>query len=119
MIFKNNRKIFSCHFGDDDIIIDKFILNPVHIIPENDMKPNQEIDFYLDDMKNIYLLRLINSNDNCITLSDCYNIRYIIVRLKIDNVSDALKKVISKLKVFNYSRKIQNELTEYNFLNEK
>ena len=118
MFHKNHRKKHLCHFGDDDIIIDNFRLNSVHIFPQEQWSKNQEVDFYIDDLSNIYLLRIINSNDNIITLIDNeYNImRYIIVHINVENTLDALRKIIERLKEipYSYSNKIKGE-KQYNF----
>lgn len=118
MFHKNHRKKYLCHFGDDDIIIDNFRLNSVHIFPQEQWSKNQEVDFYMDDLSNIYLLRIINSNDNIITLSDNeYDImRYIIVHINVENTLDALRKIIERLKEipYSYSNKIKGE-KQYNF----
>ena len=116
MLYKNNYKKFSCHFGDDDIIIDDFILNPVHILPQNKWQLNQEVDFYMNDNINIYLLRIINSNEYSITLSESSDIRYIIVRVKVDETYDTLRKVVMGLKEFPYSKKISGNQQSYSFL---
>lgn len=113
---KINYKKFSCHFDDDDIIIDDFILNPVHILPQDKWKLNQEIDFYMNDNINIYLLRIINSNEYSITLSESSDIRYIIVRVEVDETYDTLRKVVRGLKKFPYSKKIRGNQQSYNFL---
>lgn len=107
----SNRKKYLCHFGDDDIIIGDFILNSVHMLPQGQWNLNQEVDFYMDDMKNIYLLRVINSNENIIKLidSEYNNIRYIIVYINVDNTFVALRKIIKRLKEISYSSKINGK----------
>ena len=113
---KNHRKKFLSHFGDDDIIIDDFRLNSVHIFPQEQWSKNQEVDFYMDDMVDIYLLRIINSNDNTITLIDNEHnsIRNIIIHINVENTLDVLRKIIERLKEIPYSNKINGE-KQYNF----
>ena len=57
----------KAHFGTDDVLIDGFRLNPVHIIIEP-VVANTEFDFYLDTCKDCYLLRIRNIPNNTITL---------------------------------------------------
>jgi hypothetical protein len=57
------KKLFSCHFGEDDFFIEDIRLNAVHQIPET-YSPNCELDFYLDNGDDIFLLRLENSPKN-------------------------------------------------------
>ena len=116
MFHKNNRKKYLCHFGEDDIMLNGFILNLVHYLPEGEWSTEQEIDFYMDDTKDIYLLRIINSNKNTITLSDCTNdIRYIIIHIPVVNTLDALNVVTYKLQRFKYSQKISEYQQLFNF----
>ncbi len=116
MFHKNNRKKYLCHFGEGDIMINGILLNPVHCLPEDKWSTEQEIDFYMDDSKDIYLLRIINSHKNTITLSDYSNdIRYIIVRIPIINTIEALKTITSRIKRFPYSQKINGNQQSYKF----
>ena len=55
------RKFFACHFGEDDFFIESIRLNAVHQVPET-YPPNCELDFYLDNEGDIFLLRLANSS---------------------------------------------------------
>ena len=119
MFHKNNRKKYLCHFDDDDIIIDDFRLNPVHILPQGQWNKEQEIDFYMDDGANIYLLRIINRNENIIKLiDDKHNsIRYIIIHINVENTFDMLRKIIKRMKEIPYSSKINGEGQTYNLFN--
>lgn len=113
----NQRKKHSSHFGDDDIIIDDFRLSSVHNPPLEQWSENQEVDFYMDDTVNIYLLRIVNNKDNTITLIDDEHndIRYIIVHINVDNTLDALRRITQRLKEIPYSNKISGEKQYYFF----
>jgi hypothetical protein len=108
ILFKSiRRKQCECHFGEDDIIIDNFRLNPVHIIPEN-ISDNLEIDFYLDTGKDIYLLRLQNNDENKIIFTNRYNkkitlLTYIVVRKRFErNIKEELLVIIKRLKSIHF-----------------
>lgn len=111
MDYEKKRREYACHFGDDDIVIDGIVLNPVHLLPQGQWKINQEIDFYMDDGADIYLLRIINSGENSITLCDDeYNdIRYIIVRRKVEHTTDTLSTIVKLLKEFPYAKKMHEK----------
>lgn len=81
----NNRKKYSIHFGKDDVIVDGIRLNPIHQLHECEWEENQEIDFYMDDREQIYLLRIRNNDQNSISFcDDDYNtIRYIVVQMRV------------------------------------
>lgn len=113
---KNQRKKHLSHFGDDDIIIDDFRLNSVHNLPLEQWSENQEVDFYMDDTVNIYLLRIVNNKDNTITLIDDEHndIRCILVHIKVENTLDALRRITQRLKEIPYSNKTSGE-EQYNF----
>lgn len=108
---KNNRSKFKMHFGEDNIIINGIILNPVHILPESQWYDNKEIDFYMDDNDCIYLLRLINNEKNTITLCDSTDIRYIIVQCRINNTWDDLLRIIETVKLIDYKH-LNNNYTQ-------
>lgn len=109
-INKNNRRKYNMHFGEDNIVIEGVILNPVHILPDSQWRDNQEIDFYMDDEDCIYLLRLINNEKNIISLCDCNDIRYIIVQTRINNWRDDLLRIIEIIKHIDYKH-LKNNYT--------
>lgn len=71
----------------------------------------------MDDTVNIYLLRIVNNNDNTITLIDDEHndIRYIIVHINVENTLDALRRITQRLKEIPYSNKISGEKQYYFF----
>lgn len=110
------RKKFECHFGKGDIRIDNTVLNPVHILPENQWEVNQEIDFYMKDNGNYYLLRIINNDECTMTLCGSSEMNYIIVRVPIKDMYTALDKIICQLKRFPYSKKLKYREQTYRFV---
>lgn len=116
MYHHKNQKRFQCHFGKDDIRIDNIVLNPVHILPENQWEVNQEIDFYMNDNGNYYLLRIINNDEYTMKLCDGDEINYIIVCIPINDTYITLRKIIRQLKNFPYSKKIKHKEQTYRFV---
>lgn len=53
------------HFKDDNINIDGWIFNAVHILPKI-LKINDEIDYYLDTGKSFYIVRFIFTEKNSV-----------------------------------------------------
>jgi len=94
---KKRREIFECHFGDDDILIEGFRLNNVHIIPEY-FGDNQEVDFYLDTGYDIYLLRLRNNDKNQITFCEGDLVYIIVERIFSSDIESELRNIIHLLK---------------------
>lgn len=110
------RKKYECHFGKDDIRIDNTILNPIHILPKNQWRADQEIDFYMKDNGNYYLLRIINNDKYIMTLCDSGEINHIIVCVPINDTYTALEKIICQLKCFPYSKKLKHKQQTYRFV---
>lgn len=92
---------YKCYFDENDILIENYRLNSVHIIPEQ-TKNITETDFYMDTGNNIYLLRIINNNQNKITFCDG-EIIYIIVEkpisLKIEKELEIIIRILEKIKI--------------------
>ena len=103
---KRKLKKYICHFGDDDIVIGDIRLNPVHILPKGQWETGREADFYMYDNSDIYLLRIISGDKCTVTLSDCEDIRYIIICIPVDNIFETLEKIIPELKKLPYGKKI-------------
>ncbi|MDE7121209.1 MAG: hypothetical protein K2O42_03510, partial [Oscillospiraceae bacterium] len=92
----------------------------VHRLPQGEWEPEQEIDFYMDDGKNIYFLRIINCNGNMIQLMDDNlhkNLRWIIVCTQVEDTFAILKKIIKRLKEIPYASKINQKEQGYYLLN--
>ncbi len=92
------REMCSCHFGSDDIIVDGFIFNNVHVVPDV-WAEDQEVDFYLDTGDDICLLRLRNNDKNQITFCEG-TIMYLVVEKKMgSNMLEELRCVVAGLRV--------------------
>lgn len=64
-IKRNKRKKkFKVHFDNESFQMKDYKVAPVHKITEN-ISYNQEFDFYISTKYDTYLLRLINSNEEC------------------------------------------------------
>ena len=73
---------------------------------------NQEIDFYMDDREQIYLLRIRNNDQNSISFyDDDYNpIRYIVVQMRVIDTYESLRQIIRTLKKCNYKDRDNKEI---------
>ena len=95
------KQKYEVHFGEDDLWINGFRLNPVHIIPEIAGEIT-EADFYIDTGWEICLLRIRNNPVNKVTF--CMGeITYIIVektlRFKIEKELEIITKILKKIKI--------------------
>lgn len=61
---KKRKKKFKVHFDNESFQMKDYKVASVHKIPEN-ISYNQEFDFYISTKYDTYLLRLINSNEEC------------------------------------------------------
>lgn len=94
---EKRREICECHFGDDDIRIEGWRLNNVHVIPEY-LEEDQEVDFYLDTGEDIYLLRLTKNRKNSITFCEGDVVFIIVERLFTSDILTELSNIILLLK---------------------
>ena len=98
---KKQKEKHEIHFGSDDLRINGFRLNLVHIIPE---QPGEitEIDFYMDTGEEICLLRVRNSPLNKVTFCKG-EITYIIVekrlQYKIEKELEIITEILKKAKI--------------------
>lgn len=96
---RKQRKKYEVHFGGDDLWINGFRLNPVHIIPEIPEEIT-EIDFYIDTGEEVCLLRIRNNPSDKVTFCSG-EITYIIVektlhfeiKKELEIITGILKKV--------------------------
>ena len=114
MVFKSlnyllKQKKYRLHFGEDDIIIEEIVLNPVHLLPEGRWLENQEADFWMDDKSDFYLLTLCNSQEHTITLIDneINHYRNIIIRVPVEEMPGTLEKISHERKYFPYAQKLK------------
>lgn len=61
------RRQTKCHFGQEDFFVAGYRFHAVHFIPEN-IKENQELDFYCDTSYDVYLLRLKSCEDKSVVV---------------------------------------------------
>ncbi|GHV84592.1 hypothetical protein AGMMS50230_02000 [Spirochaetia bacterium] len=78
------KNICKCHFGED-IIIENYCLNAIHEIPIKVIE-RIEFDFYINNGKDIYILRVQNKPENNIC-------KEILQR----NIDEELKIIIEQL----------------------
>lgn len=111
---KKRRIMCRTHFGKDDIMIDGYRLNPVHI-EERPYKPDAEFDFYLDTGYDAYLLRLRNSSNNEIILCKHNPLHYDFIYIAVEKTlslsfKEELKQIVAKLKNIKIPNKIYEEI---------
>ena len=98
---QKQREKYEIHFGEDDLWINGFRLNPVHIIPEI-AEEITEIDFYTDTGEEVCLLRIRNSPLDKVTFCSG-EITYIIVektlRLEIKKELEIITGILKKIKI--------------------
>ena len=98
---QKQREKYEIHFGEDDLWINGFRLNPVHVIPEIPEEIT-EIDFYTDTGEEVCLLRIRNSPLDKVTFCSG-EITYIIVektlRLEIKKELEIITGILKKIKI--------------------
>ena len=97
-----------CHFGDDDIVIGHIRLNPVHVFPPIWLT-DTEMDFYMDDGDDIYLLTIRNNDKRILTvLYTRKEIRNIVMELPTQGIDrQHLQGIIRALRSVPYAQKLR------------
>jgi hypothetical protein len=103
------------HFGNGDILIGGFRLNPVHAIGEPPYESEAEFDFYMDTGADCYLLRVRNNAKNTITLcehdANNYDLIYIVAeKLLSADIFDELICIVNELKKIEVPTKIFKQI---------
>ena len=98
---QKQREKYKIHFGEDDLWINGFRLNAVHIIPEIPSEVS-EADFYMDTSREICLLRIRNNTLNKVTFCSG-EITYIIVEkqlhFKIRKELEIITEILKEIKI--------------------
>ncbi len=82
--YERKQKEHGSHFGKDDIIFSNIRANSVYVYPPKEWEEKDVIDFYVDNGKDIYFLKVICSRDNFIRLNTSVKIKYYIVETELD-----------------------------------
>ncbi|GHU07207.1 hypothetical protein FACS1894151_01200 [Spirochaetia bacterium] len=109
------KNIGKCHFGEDDIIIENYCLNAIHEIPIKILE-GMEFDFYINNGKDIYILRVQNKPENKIIFVNKSHkkitlLTYIIVKKILQrNIDEELKIIIEQLNKIIFPKYYKNKI---------
>lgn len=111
---KHNCKV---HFNADSFQISDCTVAPVHDIPDV-IHENQEFDFYLKTNYDVYLLRIIHSQDCVVSIypAKVDGIIYIVSSIPVskDNIKGAIQKVLHALEPYGFP-KLKNPKSSITF----
>ena len=105
------------HFDADSFQISNCIVAPVHVIPDV-IHENQEFDFYVETNYDVYLLRIIHSQDCVVSIYpakvDC--IIYIVSSIPVskDNMKETIQKILHALETYGFP-KLKNPKSNITF----
>lgn len=105
------------HFDADSFQISNCIVAPVHDIPDV-IHENQEFDFYVETNYDVYLLRIIHSQDCVVSIYpakvDC--IIYIVSFIPVskDNMKETIQKILHALETYGFP-KLKNPKSNITF----
>ena len=105
------------HFDADSFQISNYIVAPVHDIPDV-IHENQEFDFYVETNYDVYLLRIIHSQDCVVSIYpakvDC--IIYIVSSIPVskDNMKETIQKILHALETYGFP-KLKNPKSNITF----
>ena len=99
---KHNCRV---HFDADSFQISDCTVAPVHDIPDV-IHENQEFDFYLETNYDVYLLRIIHSQDCVVSIypAKVDGIIYIVSSIPVskDNIKGAIQKILHVLEKYGF-----------------
>ena len=111
---KHNCRV---HFDADSFQIADCTVAPVHVIPDV-IHENQEFDFYLKTNYDVYLLRIIHSQDCVVSIypAKVDGIIYIVSSIPVskDNIKGAIQKVLHALEPYGFP-KLKNPKSSITF----
>lgn len=117
--FERIKRKHNCrvHFDSDSFQISDCIVAPVHDIPDV-IHENQEFDFYVETNYDVYLLRIIHSQDCVVSIYpakvDC--IIYIVSSIPVskDNMKETIQKILHALETYGFP-KLKNPKSNITF----
>ena len=105
------------HFDADSFQISDCTVAPVHDIPDV-IYENQEFDFYVESTYDVYLLRIIHSQDCVVSIypAKADDIIYIVSSIPVskDNMRESIKKVLHALEPYGFP-KLKNPQSSITF----
>ena len=97
---KHNCRV---HFDEDSFQISDCTVTPVHDIPDV-IHENQEFDFYVESIYDVYLLRIIHSQDCVVSIYPA----------KKDNIKETIQKILHALEKYGFP-KLKNPKSSITF----
>ena len=105
------------HFDVDSFQISDCTVAPVHDIPDV-IYENQEFDFYVESTYDVYLLRIIHSQDCVVSIypAKVDSIIYIVSSIPVskDNIKETIQKVLYTLERYGFP-KLKNPKSSITF----
>ena len=105
------------HFDADSFQISDCTVAPVHDIPDV-IYENQEFDFYVESTYDVYLLRIIHSQDCVVSIypAKADGIIYIVssIPMSKDNIKEAIQKILHVLETYGFP-KLKNPKSSITF----
>lgn len=105
------------HFNDDSFQISDCTVAPVHDIPDV-IHENQEFDFYIETNYDVYLLRIIHSQDCVVSIypAKVDGIIYIVSSIPVskDNMRESIQKTLHALEPYGFP-KLKNPKSSITF----
>ena len=99
---KHNCRVY---FDSDSFKISDCTVAPVHDIPDV-IHENQEFDFYVESIYDVYLLRIIHSQDCVVSIypAKADGIIYIVISIPVskDSIKETIQKILHVLEKYGF-----------------
>ena len=101
------KRKYNCrvHFDSDSFKISDCTVAPVHDIPDV-VYENQEFDFYVESIYDVYLLRIIHSQDCVVSIypAKADGIIYIVISIPVskDSIKETIQKILHVLEKYGF-----------------
>ncbi|MDU6735974.1 MAG: hypothetical protein E6449_09210 [Veillonella sp.] len=105
--FERIKRKHNCrvHFDSDSFKISDCTVAPVHDIPDV-VYENQEFDFYVESIYDVYLLRIIHSQDCVVSIypAKADGIIYIVISIPVskDSIKETIQKILHVLEKYGF-----------------
>lgn len=114
---KKRKRNCKVHFDVDSFQISDCIVAPVHDIPDV-IHENQEFDFYVETNYDVYLLRIIHSQDCIVSIypAKVDGIIYIVCSIPVskDSIKENIQKILHALEIYGFP-KLKNPKSSITF----
>ena len=107
--FERMKRKRNCraHFDEDFFLISNCTVAPVHDIPDV-IHENQEFDFYVESTYDVYLLRIIHSQDCVVSIypAKVDGIIYIVSSIPVskDSIKENIQKILHALEAYGFPK---------------